>query len=501
MMKRYTIRIQDRDGFERRIPLGNVTVLGRQKQCDVVLSDEMVSRLHLRVECLDGKCWVEDLGSSHGTYQDGARIKRIPWDLGTVLIIADGAYKLMLVQDRDQAPNDTLHSVLSTAQLLMGEFDLEQILQKSLDHLLRLSGQDRGYILMTDGQEGGSLEICAHRNLSPDFKGQAELSMSSVRRVFESGEPIWVSDISTSDAMMNQHSIIDLQIMTILCLPLLAKDKCIGVVYLDSNHIKADPIDRSSFEAIVGLCALAIERARIAEEYRRNSYLAASGSPLDFRETLFSIESSAAQLLARCSTPDAKRHAEEIQALAGRLAQLASEMLGLAGPHRPLEKAPTDLANFLNGRIASWQERLAGRDVEITGSGPELEVSMDKGLIASAIDGLIANSVDAIAASGSKGSIRIAWDADGGGATIKISDSGVGISKKKIAIIFDSFYSSKKETGPGLGLPKAKSIAEAHGGSISVASEIGRGTTMTIHLPGPKAGLEPHDGAAQKGKP
>jgi transcriptional regulator with GAF, ATPase, and Fis domain len=351
MMKRFTIRIQDRDGFERRIPLGNVTVLGRQKQCDVVLSDEMVSRLHLRVECLDGKCWVEDLGSSHGTYQDGARIKRIPWEQGTVLIIADGAYKLMLVQERAQLHQPSAIAIISTAQHLIGEFGLDQVLQKSLDHLLLLSGQDRGFIMLATGRGGNVLEIRAHRNLSPDIDDRAELSMSSVSQVFETGEAIWVSDISTTEALINQHSVIDLQIKMILCLPLSVKDKRIGVVYLDSSQIKPDPIDRSTFEAIVELCAIAIERAQLAEESGQNSHTGAApaGVARSFKEALFSIGSHAERLLACCDSPEAKRHAEQIQSLLSRLEQIGSKMVR-GESQKPLGKSSRSRVQHQGGQ-------------------------------------------------------------------------------------------------------------------------------------------------------
>ena len=67
---------------------------------------------------------------------------------------------------------------------------------------------------------------------------------------------------------------------------------------------------------------------------------------------------------------------------------------------------------------------------------------------------------------------------------IKVADTGVGIPEQYLGSIFDPFFSSKKHAkGTGLGLSVSLGIVSQHGGSISVASEVGQGTTFTISLP------------------
>src|SRR5204862_3800671 len=67
-------------------------------------------------------------------------------------------------------------------------------------------------------------------------------------------------------------------------------------------------------------------------------------------------------------------------------------------------------------------------------------------------------------------------------ARIEISDTGKGIAPEDIAKIFEPYYSTK-ETGTGLGLAIVKKAIDDHGGSISVSSKQGSGTTFTIILP------------------
>jgi signal transduction histidine kinase len=76
----------------------------------------------------------------------------------------------------------------------------------------------------------------------------------------------------------------------------------------------------------------------------------------------------------------------------------------------------------------------------------------------------------------------------GGELIIEVADAGPGIAPEEVPLIFDRFYQvgprrARKKDGSGLGLSIAKTIVDAHGGSIDVASGGDRGTTMTIRLP------------------
>jgi signal transduction histidine kinase len=87
------------------------------------------------------------------------------------------------------------------------------------------------------------------------------------------------------------------------------------------------------------------------------------------------------------------------------------------------------------------------------------------------------------------GEISLGLRREGSMARLTVSDTGVGIPPDALARIFDRFYqadparSRPSESGAGLGLAIAKWIAEAHGGTIEVQSEVGKGTTFTVVLP------------------
>ncbi len=102
---------------------------------------------------------------------------------------------------------------------------------------------------------------------------------------------------------------------------------------------------------------------------------------------------------------------------------------------------------------------------------------------------LLLNLVDnAVKYTPAGGKVRLSLSKENGLAKISVSDTGVGIPPQHIPFIFDRFYRVDKartraQGGSGLGLSIANWIAQAHGGEISVSSEVGQGTTFVVSLP------------------
>ncbi|MBS5065446.1 MAG: HAMP domain-containing histidine kinase [Hungatella hathewayi] len=109
----------------------------------------------------------------------------------------------------------------------------------------------------------------------------------------------------------------------------------------------------------------------------------------------------------------------------------------------------------------------------------------DRGWLIEAVSNLVKNAFDN---TGSGTDIRLEWKHFASTVQITVTDNGTGIPPEDFPHIFKRFYRSRfsKDTqGIGLGLPLAKSIIEAHDGTIEVDSDPGIGTAFTIHLPIP----------------
>ena len=108
-----------------------------------------------------------------------------------------------------------------------------------------------------------------------------------------------------------------------------------------------------------------------------------------------------------------------------------------------------------------------------------LVCKLDPAMLKQAILNLFINAQQAIS---DGGDLMIRTDRDKNNAVIRISDTGSGIPPDRLPHIFDGRFSSRPH-GTALGLPTAKKIVEAHNGTISVDSTLGKGTSFTITLP------------------
>jgi two-component system phosphate regulon sensor histidine kinase PhoR len=116
---------------------------------------------------------------------------------------------------------------------------------------------------------------------------------------------------------------------------------------------------------------------------------------------------------------------------------------------------------------------------------PDLKGCFDATLLEQAAVNLLDN---AIKYSPEKSIIHINALTVDGEIQIRFKDEGMGIAQKHLPRLFERFYRvdkarSRKLGGTGLGLAIVKHITQAHGGSVSVESELGKGSTFTLHLP------------------
>jgi two-component system, NtrC family, sensor histidine kinase HydH len=130
--------------------------------------------------------------------------------------------------------------------------------------------------------------------------------------------------------------------------------------------------------------------------------------------------------------------------------------------------------------VARSFEARVGSPVSVAHEGVAREIDLDVDLLASALENLVSNAAEATAGSGEVG-IGIVFAAES--IQLTVHDTGPGMNARQAAMAFDDFYTTKA-TGSGLGLAFVKRIAEAHGGTATIQSTLGKGTRVRLIVPG-----------------
>lgn len=174
-----------------------------------------------------------------------------------------------------------------------------------------------------------------------------------------------------------------------------------------------------------------------------------------------------------------------------------------------LRPVPQAINPLLREIVALWAEgaKKDGIDVELVLGSDLPEVAIDATYFHKAVLNLLINAQEAIHSrkgreEGAAEQIVLGSRRARGAAEILVIDTGPGIESDKLRKVFEPYFSTKG-TGSGLGLAMSRRIMEEHGGTLTVESEVGRGTSFRILLPvpgsedEPEAEEEPEEGASQ----
>jgi len=146
-----------------------------------------------------------------------------------------------------------------------------------------------------------------------------------------------------------------------------------------------------------------------------------------------------------------------------------------------LQLASIDINELIGDMIDFYSSQAYSHSITIRRGlyNEPLVCKVDAGMLKQVILNIFINAQQAMS---NGGELIIRTDRYKKHAVIQISDTGYGIAPADLPKIFDAFYSSRPQ-GSGLGLPTAKKIVEAHNGTITIDSELGKGTSFTIKMP------------------
>jgi len=257
-----------------------------------------------------------------------------------------------------------------------------------------------------------------------------------------------------------------------------------GLIYIAGRHVTTEK------EA-----AAALEQAqRQAAQSQKMEALGqlTGGVAHDFNNLLMIVSGHAQRLQKRVTEPRDARSLEAIQIAATRGESLTRQLLAFSRgqPLNPTVISPGESVNGIRDVLAGSLHVNIALTIEVA---PTIwPVRVDKSEMELALVNLVVNARDAMPDGGrlaiSGENVRLGADDARDGLTgefvaLRVSDEGCGIPDEIVAKVFEPFFTTKAEKGTGLGLSQVYGFARRSGGTVAIASQVGRGTTVTMYLP------------------
>ena len=206
----------------------------------------------------------------------------------------------------------------------------------------------------------------------------------------------------------------------------------------------------------------------------------------EFRTPLTSILGYVEILLADDQAESDREMLEIIRRNSERLLTLVSDLLASRNGQLIVTPHTVDVAELVRASVSSALPKAVGAGVVLAAETPDkLEAHVDGARISQVLDNLVSN---AIKYSPDGGNVLVSLAQEDGHLACSVSDTGMGMTAEDTSEVFAKFFrtSNVRRTaipGVGLGLPISKAIVEAHGGTIEVDSQLGKGTTFTFRVP------------------
>lgn len=418
-----------------------------------------------------------------------------------------------------------LEQILQLSCQMAETRNLQPLLVRAVDVALDLFNAEHGYLILVRPDD--SLDFRVKRHRDGIEIAVPEISHQILRQTLADRKPIAAANAVKDPAFDTSLSVHNLQLRSVMCVPLIAHSDVIGALYLD-NRIEEDVFSKSNLQFLqlfANQAAVAIEnavindelearvQARTAElqitnlqlqreiserlrveqqlaemivERERSRVLAAFIQDASHQfYTPLSIINTAIHLLER-DPQNNSRHLKTLTIAADTIHRLVKSLLIMAeldsGTQDEMRKC--DLGQIADIVLEELQDHAQARQqaLSVVHTHPVIISGVPEKL-RQAIYQIVLNAIQYTPAGGV---IAVSVCEQDGMAAVTVNDTGVGIAPDEMALIFSRFYRHDKAgttSGLGLGLSIAQKIAENHGGRIEASSQPDVGSTFRLLIP------------------
>lgn len=164
-----------------------------------------------------------------------------------------------------QFSHNRLELLYRLSQTFNSSLDLDEVLNRVIDEVIAALHAERGFIMLLEADGGQTFRVARGLEQTTIDQPQSQVSQSVVQKVAQEGKPILTSDAQTDTRFNMRQSVMLLGLRSVLCVPVIIKEKVLGVVYAD-NRFEAGIFTQADMDlltAITAIAAIAIDNARL----------------------------------------------------------------------------------------------------------------------------------------------------------------------------------------------------------------------------------------------
>lgn len=427
-----------------------------------------------------------------------------------------------IIKDVDRAINSSesssseLELILDILKKINSSLFLPSVLELVLKSAIRITKSERGFILLKDEEDNLKFELCLDSSGKPLPEELFYISTTVANEVYSTGQSKFIES-ALDDTTDVSQSIINLELQTIMCSPLITEGEKIGVVYVDSrvlNKIDRKKITRT-FEILANQAGIAINNALMhqrqikANVELKKAYQELEKAKQESEKLAILKDHFLLQMSHEIRTPfnimlgsigllkseKLTLDSEEIKQLFSMLEHGSNRMIRTIDKIIEMSKIRSgcyemDLEtikleeNIISQIIKNYKDVAEQKGILLTyEKNTEInEIKCDKFMIYQIIQEIVDNAVKFT----QEGSIRIKqFKNTDGKLCVSVADTGIGISKEYLEYIFEPFTQedtgyTRKFEGNGLALALIKKYADLNNLLLEVKSEKNVGSQFTI---------------------
>lgn len=201
----------------------------------------------------------------------------------------------------------------------------------------------------------------------------------------------------------------------------------------------------------------------------------------DFKNPMATISVACQMIERKVKDPQVTKCVDIIERSVSQMVGMTQELLEFSRGETQLHAEDVSVMSIINDLEEQNFSRLAQRNIKIERSITYVGyMHVDAGRFVRVLQNLVKNSMEAMPHGGT---LKFGLRREGETLIWEVADTGCGIPAEVLAKVFEPFVTHGKSGGTGLGMTIAKTVAEAHGGSIAVESTVGVGTKTTVRIP------------------